>query len=262
MRLLLLLPLLFIGVGTTLIAQDNAKYIGVWRAGYTTGHYLGSGPLADGFESVNTYQYASRSLGQEVKNYAVYAAVRTRVVVGDWAKTKALPAKNYSSAQGEHIVSLETNTHSSEPQAYFHAIIGRGRIKQELVRFFGWESFTADWRKRTEKGMRLKEVVSFRQANRQVFVGLYQPGTGGHYLYSYTGWKAFTNKWAELGKKNYRLVDVETFRVGNSYQYIGVWAPGKDDYALLNVTGFQAFSKQFAVMKKKGLRLIDIDVIN
>ena len=107
--------------------------------------------------------------------------------------------------------------------------------------------------------MRLKSVEY--NHSHKIFIGLFEEGKQGYYLYNYVGWKNFTKKWEELGKKNYRLIDIEVYKEKGKTHYVGVWEKGKGGYYLWNVNGYYNFEKKFNELKKKGFQLTDLEII-
>lgn len=259
----------------TIHAQDNATYIGVWRAGKKTQKLYpatdnlfeiekkakaqGYAQLAD-LELLTTefpYSESSWSVWEKPTNFT------STWTVGSWANI-IKDFQNFQKGSGRnrrYISNIESYYSVSNKVIYFHGIFKSGTRKQHLIRSFSWEGFVKNWESLSRNNMRLQQVETLNRRGKIYFFSIFSEGTGGHYLYNLVGWNNFVKKWQELGKKNYRLVDIESYVQNGRRHYIGVWHYGKDGYVLYNVKGFNNFKKKMDEFGRQGLELIDLEVI-
>ncbi len=265
--LFFILSFLFSFSFSSLHAQDNATYIGVWRSGAST-EYLKGGASTIGSTKPNVrgnmslIQHEVRIQNSRVLHYGLWKAGSRREITGNWQKISdfAKTAGNSSGRGMNLITQIECYQHSVRPT--FNVIYRTGKKqKQILERSASWNQFVSQWKQRLKQNMRLKRVIVYEDGGKYYFVGLYHEGTHGHYMYHLTGYSSFVKKWEELGKKNYRLVDVETYRSADGkWQYVGIWEPGKDGYVLWRAKGFNNFMKKFNELKGK-MRLVDFEIL-
>lgn len=182
--------------------------------------------------------------------------VYSRVVEGDWQAIQAALKPKPGTRPSGYLKNIEVYSKNGRP--YYHATFFNGNPrKQELHKAANWNGFVSLWKKVSARNMRLASVEYFKGQ----FVGLFEAGSQGYYLFNFTGWDPFVKKWQELGKKDYRLVDMEVYRSNTGkWHYVGVWLPGKDGYYLWNVKGYHNFVKKFNQLKGK-YELVDLEII-
>lgn len=267
------LTILLLCTFSNVYGQDNATYIGVWRAGnIAQTMYPATDNLfevqdkakARGYAQIRDLEILTTERPYSESSWSVWEkdASSSLWTGGHWADmTKDF--NTYKKARGRnrrYISDIESYYSVANNVIYFQAIFKSGSRKQHLIRSFSWEGFVKNWELLNKKNMRLQQVETLNRRGKIYFFSIYNEGSHGHYLYNLVGWDNFVKKWKELGKKNYRLVDIETYVQNGRRHYIGVWHYGKDGYYLWHVKGYNNFVKKFNELKGK-YELIDLEVI-
>ncbi len=102
-------------------------------------------------------------------------------------------------------------------------------------------------------------LFSLQLSAQDLYIGVWQEATDGHYLWSGVEWDNFEAKWKELAKQNLRLEDIETYVEGGKRKYTGVWRSGNDGHYLWAGVEWDNFEAKWKELAKQNLRLIDLE---
>ena len=110
-----------------------------------------------------------------------------------------------------------------------------------LERFDSWDGFVDRWKSFAANDIRLVDFDNVRDGNKTWFIGVWQPGSGGYWLYRQADWNAFVDKWKEIANQGGRLIGIHSHGNDPGLDVIrGVW-PGEnpfkiDRHAILKAT--------------------------
>jgi hypothetical protein len=90
------------------------------------------------------------------------------------------------------------------------------------------------------------------------FSGVWQAGTGDHFLWADAPWDDFKARYDDLAGKNLRLVALDTYVQGGQRLWAGAWRPGNDDCYLWVDDPWDSFKQKYDDLAGKGLRLVDL----
>jgi len=141
----------------------------------------------------------------------------------------------------------------------FSAIFRQGTNHKTVVDV-EWTDFVNSWTQLSNQGFRLIDIDTTMRGGVRYYTGVFQPGSGGHYLWAGVDWNSFVAKWDELSAQNLRLVDFETYMEGSQRVYTGVWRSGSDGHYLWVGVDWNSFVSTWQTLAGQGLRLTDIEV--
>ncbi|HLC24101.1 MAG TPA: thrombospondin type 3 repeat-containing protein [Nitrosopumilaceae archaeon] len=91
------------------------------------------------------------------------------------------------------------------------------------------------------------------------YLGVFEAGNDGYYLWVGVDWDHFLEKGTELAKNGFRLVDVERYAYGGKAYYDGVWRSGLGANLIEAGKNWDGFVEVWDEHSKNNLRLIDIE---
>jgi Bacterial tandem repeat domain 1 len=120
-----------------------------------------------------------------------------------------------------------------------------------------WPEFQAKWRELTENGLRLIDLVPYKEDGKRMFAGVFRAGTDAHALWV-SEWDSFSQKWQELSQKGLRLIALDTYKEGGKRMFAGVYRAGNDGHALWAGVDWDSFQAKWKELSAAGLRLVDV----
>ena len=108
--------------------------------------------------------------------------------------------------------------------------------------------------------MRLIDFESFIANGSNYYIGVFNIGSGGYYLWKADSWRDFVDKWKQQSKKNLRLIDLERIAEDKKFKYVGVYVAGKGGYALYREKPDNFFNN-WEKVSENNKRLIDLELV-
>jgi hypothetical protein len=146
-----------------------------------------------------------------------------------------------------------------ESNSQYYGVWRSGEQIQLTVKRPDWDTFFAKWKLLSEDSFRLTRLRTVVENGKRSYIGIFDRGTGKHYLWNITGWQAFTAKVDELGRSGLYLADLTRFDTPAGEQFIGVFNEYSGRSALWSVNGWAQFTTKWNEMGQQGLRLVAID---
>jgi murein DD-endopeptidase MepM/ murein hydrolase activator NlpD len=146
-----------------------------------------------------------------------------------------------------------------ESNAQYYGVWRSGENTQLTVRRPDWDTFFAKWKLLSEDSFRLTRLRTVVENGKRAYIGVFDRGTGKHYLWNITGWQAFTAKIDELGRSGLYLADFTRFDTPAGEQFIGVFNEYAGRSAFWSINSWAQFTTKWNEMGQQGLRLVAID---
>src|ERR1700688_3913536 len=98
------------------------------------------------------------------------------------------------------------------------------------------------------------------QITTTLYAGLFEAGSGGHYLWNTSSWEDFSQKWSALAPQGLRLVSLDTDEEDPSTTwYVGAWVAMQSGYSLWRTSDWNSFYQQFQ-NNSANMRLVSLDI--
>ncbi len=146
-----------------------------------------------------------------------------------------------------------------ESNSQYYGVWRSGEQIQLTVKRPDWDTFFAKWKLLSNDSFRLTRLRTVVENGKRAYIGIFDRGTGKHFLWNITGWQAFTTKVDELALSGLSLADFTRFDTPAGEQFIGVFNEYVGRGALWSINGWAQFTTKWDEMGQQGLRLVAID---
>ncbi len=173
---------------------------------------------------------------------------------------------NSGNSTGSHLhIHVEKN--GSAKAMKFRKGSAKTYVHNQTTLHTGWQSFNGqeipqgrvliDAPRRRE--YRMMDFESYRVGNRQMYAGIFVPGSYDSASYIKDDWTQFRNKWSDLESKGFRMIDFDSYMLGNKRMYAGIFKPGNYARAAYFKDDWNDFVAKWSDLESRGFRMIDFE---